>query len=127
MVGRLTKTGSIKIQYSSTLTFDWSQTDKDFQLTIYRIIQEALSNVIKHSESKHVDIQLIQHQASLNIIVEDNGKGFKTGSGSKGLGHKNMLERTKSLSGTLQIDSTPGTGTTIIIDLPLPKNLRYAR
>nr|NQU92304.1 tetratricopeptide repeat protein [Bacteroidota bacterium] len=127
LVGRLTKTGSIQIQYSSTVTFNWSQVSKDLQLTVYRIIQEALSNVIKHSEAKLVDIQLIQHRDSINILVEDNGKGFKAEVGRKGLGHKNMSERAKRLNGTFQIDSTPGTGTTIIIDLPLPKNLSYVQ
>ncbi len=121
LVRRLTKTGSIKIHFSNVVTINWLQVNNDFQLAIYRIIQEALSNIVKHSEANNVDIQIIQHDASLNVMIEDDGKGFDVATENKGLGLRNIKERTANLNGICKIDSNPGSGTSIIINLPLPE------
>ncbi len=120
LVRRLTKTGVIEIYYNSTVTFNWLQISNDFQLAVYRIIQEALSNIIKHSEANNVEIQIIQHEDSINVMIEDNGKGFDMAIVDKGLGLRNIEERVASLNATLNIDSTLRSGTSIIINLPLP-------
>lgn len=127
LVRRLKKTGSVKIQYSCIVTLDWSQLKQEFQLNIYRVIQEAISNIFKHANARNVDIQIIQHETNLNIMIEDDGKGFNTEAVNKGLGLANIQERTKTLEGVLQIDSSVGKGCTIIIELPLPKNIQNAR
>ena len=123
LVRRLTKTGAIEIYYNSTVSFNWLQISHDFQLAVYRIIQEALSNIIKHSEANNVDIQIIQHEDSINVMIEDNGKGFDMAMADKGLGLSNIEERVESLNAGLNIDSNPGSGTSIIIEIPTPKEL----
>lgn len=123
LVQRLTKSGLIQIHFSNTIKFNWSQINQNYQLSIYRIIQEALSNIIKHAEAHNVEIQIIQHRNNINVMIEDDGKGFEITVVDKGLGHKNIQERTESLKGNFKIDSSPGNGTSIIIDLPLPKTI----
>ena len=114
---RLSKTGQLQIQYMSTTNLNWSTVSNDFQLNIYRIIQEALSNVIKHADASHVDIQLLQHENNLNIVIEDNGKGFNKDIVDTGLGLSNIKERVNNLKGSLSIDSSLGYGCSIIIDV----------
>lgn len=91
------------------------------ELTIFRIIQELISNAIKHADATTVTIQLTDHNDTLNIIVEDNGKGFKFSKEykNKGIGLTNIEKRIENLEGNFTIDSILGKGTTILIDLPL--------
>ncbi|RLD50839.1 MAG: hypothetical protein DRJ05_19115, partial [Bacteroidetes bacterium] len=119
LVRRLSKTGSVKINYSSILDLDWGQTSQEFQLALYRIVQEALSNIFKHANAQNINIQIIQHETDLNIMIEDDGKGFDSKTESKGIGLANMRERTEGLGGEFNIDSTAGNGTTVIVDVPL--------
>ena len=123
LVRRLSKTGSVKINYSSIMTLDWSQTSQELQLALYRIVQEALSNIFKHAFAQNINIQIIQHETSLNIMIEDDGKGFDPKTANKGIGLSNIKERAEGLGGHLEIDSTVGNGCTVIINVPLPKKL----
>ncbi len=92
-------------------------------LTIYRAVDELLNNIMKHARATRVAIQLTEHDDSLNILVEDNGRGFEYNpeQGNYGLGLTNLRSRVRHLGGSLHIDSRPGQGTTVIIDLPLPQ------
>ena len=99
---------------------------------IYKIVQESLTNVIKHAEATEVTVQLVRHQDHLNLMVEDNGIGIsprqpeQTKEGKRpisptaGLGLKSMQGRIKAMKGVFHIDSRQGAGTTILIDIPLP-------
>lgn len=86
---------------------------------IYRILQENLTNVIKHAEAGHVEVTLRQSQDKLTLIVTDDGKGFDTTQKSEGIGLKNMRSRAESLMGIFSIDSQPGKGSTLFVQLPL--------
>ncbi|HRG66667.1 MAG TPA: ATP-binding protein, partial [Saprospiraceae bacterium] len=88
---------------------------------IYRIIQEVVNNALKHSGASHMLIQLVGHENGLNVMIEDNGKGFDVNQllQGKGLGLKSIESRVKYLEGNLNIDSTPNQGTTINIEIPL--------
>ncbi len=88
---------------------------------IYRIIQEVVNNALKHSGASHMLIQLVGHESGLNVMIEDNGKGFDVNQllQGKGLGLKSIESRVKYLEGNLNIDSTPNQGTTINIEIPL--------
>lgn len=90
------------------------------ETVLYRVIQECVSNIIKHAEASHINIQLIKHDAHLNMLIEDNGKGFDTKhiEGFEGIGLKNILSRVQYLNGTVDFDSMPGRGTTISVDIP---------
>ena len=92
------------------------------EVTLFRIIQELCTNIIKHSEADEVTIYLTQHNMDLiNIIIEDNGKGFdyKTVTKKDGIGLKSIEQKVEQMGGTFTVDSVVSKGTTIIIDLPL--------
>lgn len=86
------------------------------KLVIYRIIQELVHNIVKHAQAKHAIVQGVMNQDRFTITVEDDGKGFDTLSGKRGMGLKNVESRVKSLCGEFQVESRPDKGTTIYID-----------
>lgn len=85
----------------------------------YRIIQEALNNMIKHAHALQADIQLFGYEHELVITIEDNGKGFDFVNTKKGLGLSQMKIRTESLGGTLEMSSSDGRGTQLMIHIPV--------
>lgn len=91
------------------------------EITIFRIIQELLTNIIKHAKATQVTIHIINHKESLNIMVEDNGVGFNIENIAKkeGMGIKSIEKRVEFLEGTITIESIIENGTTIIIDIPI--------
>lgn len=94
--------------------------ENSLELSLFRTIQELIANIIKHAEATKATIQLTQFEENLNIIVEDNGKGFDIATiKSNGIGLNNIKKRIDHLNGTLNIDSTQGRGTTILMDIPL--------
>jgi signal transduction histidine kinase len=88
---------------------------------IYRIIQEITHNAIKHSNGNKLFVQLISHDEGVNILVEDNGRGFDINNvmGSKGLGLKSIDSRVKYLNGKINYDSSTNNGTTVNIEIPM--------
>lgn len=98
----------------------------ELETNAYRIVQEAMTNVLKHAAASTVSLVLERHGGSLQIIVEDNGKGFDpamaTGAGQLGLA--GMRERLALVGGNLTIDSVGGGngGTTLYIRIPLPSS-----
>lgn len=95
--------------------------ENTLEITIFRIIQELVTNVIKHANASEATISITQHQDSLNIIVEDNGKGFDAQKfqQKEGMGLSGIERRIEHLEGTLEVDSTLGKGTSVLIDIPL--------
>ena len=91
------------------------------EITIFRIVQELITNIIKHAQATEATISLTQHDSELNIMVEDNGKGFKVGKleDKDGMGLGSIERRVEHLEGTMEVDSSIGKGTNIIIDIPL--------
>jgi signal transduction histidine kinase len=85
---------------------------------IYRVVQEALTNCVRHSGAGCVRIGLQKAGRAVSLAVEDDGKGF-TPARSRGLGLLGMEERVAQLGGKLRVESTPGHGTTILAELPL--------
>ncbi|PHQ31041.1 hypothetical protein CJ305_02105 [Leeuwenhoekiella nanhaiensis] len=96
--------------------------ENSLELSLFRIIQELITNVIKHAQAKTLTIHLVNHGDSLNIMVEDDGVGFDPrhiSKRSEGMGINAIDKRVAHLNGTLEIESEPGQGTSVIIDLPL--------
>jgi len=96
--------------------------ENSLELTIFRIIQELITNVIKHANASQATIHLTNHEDTLNIMVEDNGKGFNQKKRIKvtnGMGISSIDKRVEHLNGTMTIESEINQGTTIIIDIPL--------
>lgn len=95
--------------------------DERISTYLYRISQEALNNVVKHSAASEVNIQLLELRNHIELIIEDNGRGFNFTSDfrSKGNGVYNMRERVSILGGTFELNTNKDTGTTIIVKIPL--------
>ncbi len=92
----------------------------EVETALYRIVQEALTNVAKHASAAHVSIVVTRREGVVTAIIEDDGKGFgATGSGNDGLGLVGMKERVGLLGGRLAIESTEGSGTSIVVEVPL--------
>lgn len=100
------KPHKISISYRSTPSTDWNSINKEVALTIYRIAQEALSNSIKHSGAKTIEVELSKTEQELSIIISDNGAGMSTAQKSKGVGLQTIKERVKSAGGELDINSS---------------------
>jgi two-component system, NarL family, sensor histidine kinase DevS len=91
----------------------------DVETTLYRITQEALTNVVKHAQAKRVSIVLTRRNRSISAVIEDDGRGFGMDeTGGNGLGLLGMRERIALLGGRLSIESSPGSGTTLSIEVP---------
>jgi hypothetical protein len=85
------------------------------------MIQELLTNAIKHANATEISIHLTQHDDSLNIIIEDNGDGFNHKKVDKkdGMGLANIEKKVEQMGGVFTIDSKEKRGTSILIDIPL--------
>lgn len=90
------------------------------EIMIYRLIQEILSNIRKHADAKSILIQLISHENEINLMVEDDGKGFNFHEALEkgGLGLKSINSRVQFLDGSIDWDTAPGKGTTVNISIP---------
>lgn len=89
--------------------------------SLYRIIQELLSNTLKYAEASEVNIQLSLFNGTLSFTYEDDGKGFdqKVAEQKDGIGMLNIKNRVEMMQGTLNIDTSPGHGVTVMIEIPL--------
>ncbi|HVI48106.1 MAG TPA: tetratricopeptide repeat protein [Chitinophaga sp.] len=89
----------------------------NFELSVYRIVQELVNNIIKHSCASEALVQLTQHDQLLTITVEDNGIGFSLQTGEQsGMGLNSLYNRIRALNGKLDMHTTPGKGTTAYIE-----------
>ncbi len=99
----------------------------EFQINIYRVIQEAVNNIIKHSEATEAKLFITKNEGEINISIEDNGKGFSgpndiKNDPARGFGLKSINERIKFCRGHFDLQSAPGKGTIIKIKIPITKN-----
>ena len=93
----------------------------EIETAVYRIVQEALTNVVKHARARNVSILLSRKNGSVSVMIEDDGQGFDPARArADGLGLLGMRERAALLDGTLSIESSSGAGTTLVLDVPVP-------
>ena len=92
----------------------------EVETALYRIVQEALTNVAKHAEATSVSIVVTRRENSVTAVIEDDGQGFGAGGGTgDGLGLVGMKERVGLLGGRLALESTEGAGTTVVAEVPV--------
>jgi PAS domain S-box-containing protein len=93
---------------------------RNVETILYRIVQEALTNVVRHSGASRVDVVLQTRDGKVIVVVEDNGVGFSPSEPMEGehIGLLGMRERAETLGGSLTIESRPGKGTTIVAEVP---------
>jgi signal transduction histidine kinase len=97
-----------------------SSLSTEISMALYRILQEALTNIYKHSGATQVRIYLQQYSDTVQLEIEDNGQGFDPDTNTTGFGLQGMRERTATLNGRMQISSQFGSGCRIHILVPLP-------
>jgi len=99
--------------------------DANVETVLYRVVQECVNNVIKHSGATMMDISLIRDKDGISGTIEDNGKGFDTAAKEKyeGIGLKNIITRIEYLKGTVDFDSAPGRGMVVALHVPTPPDL----
>jgi two-component system NarL family sensor kinase len=95
--------------------------DTNVETVLYRVLQETVTNVIKHAGATTLDISIIKDKEGINATIEDNGKGFDTTDKEKfeGIGLRNIITRIGYLKGTVDFDSAPGRGTVVALHVPL--------
>ena len=93
----------------------------ELESTIYRLVQEALTNVAKHSRAEHVRLCVMEHNGVVEVSVEDDGVGFDVGAGHGGFGLPGMRERVAMIGGSFELSSAPGGGATMRAVIPVPR------
>jgi signal transduction histidine kinase len=127
---QITKAKDLDIEFQVYGSF--SQLDPDTVITIYRIIQELLHNIVKHAKATHAIVQLSLHDHLLSIVLEDNGIGFNPDEETTGIGLKNLRSRVQRMNGHMTIETASQkdpnaqhSGTTVYLefDLTTPKKI----
>ncbi|HQV60205.1 MAG TPA: sensor histidine kinase [Chitinophagaceae bacterium] len=114
----INQTGALNVSYQS-IGMETSVIEQTTAITIYRIVQELINNTMKHAAAKNAIVQVSRTNGILSVTVEDDGKGFDTAvlSQVRGIGWDNIKNRVEFLKGTLDVDSQPGKGTSVHIEL----------
>jgi len=112
-------TNSGKINVTSVIDIHRPPEDSEMLLNIYRIVQELLTNTLKHAQATQVRFEITQVNGEITIIHEDNGVGFEVERATNSMGLQNIRSRVSRLHGELKIQSSPK-GSTFIIEMPFP-------
>jgi signal transduction histidine kinase len=92
--------------------------EPELETSVYRIVQESLTNAVKHGEAHRASVEVIEDAHRIFVKIRDDGAGFDPGASTTGFGLVGIRERTELLGGDVDIESQPGTGTTITVALP---------
>ncbi len=114
----INRSGALKINYQS-IGLENAVIDQTTAITIYRIVQELINNTLKHAAATTAIVQVTKSGRQLSVTVEDDGKGFDTAilHRAKGIGWTNIKSRIDFLKGKLDVNSQPGKGTSVLIEL----------
>jgi two-component system NarL family sensor kinase len=121
-VGKVNGAGNLKIHFEAHELFQ--RLEETTEIALFRVIQEATNNMIKHADASKAGIQFIGHEDMLTVMIEDNGKGFEIEKVNQqhGMGLKSIESRISYLGGKVTIDSYPEKGTCLIIEVPYKTN-----
>jgi len=119
LAGRVEHGAEIELEVD--LDLDAARLDSELETVVYRLVQEALNNVVKHAEASRAELQVRGAVDRLAVLVSDNGEGFDPTAGTGGFGLAGMRERIELAGGELQIESREGAGTRILASVPLTR------
>ena len=116
---RYTQQTGVRVEFHHTLSA--TRLSGDLETAVFRIVQEALTNVARHAGTKDVQVQLDLNPADLTLRIKDQGVGFDAAQRTRGVssGLDGMRERANLLGGEFKLESSPGQGTAITLTLPL--------
>ncbi|RZL48962.1 MAG: hypothetical protein EOP00_07995 [Pedobacter sp.] len=119
LISDINTSGKIYIEHLVFGFEDLTKYPEDFQVSFYRIIQELFQNIVKHSNATNAIFQLMEHPDSINLYIEDNGKGIEKAKSQKnGKGIGLLANRIEYYEGKISIEGEPGKGTLVVIDIP---------
>lgn len=119
LIEQKSKIGDFKYNFECDKKIDWDKVDDKVKINFYRIIQEALQNIIKYANADFVTITIEIKNKNINLVVKDNGNGFNTKDKRKGIGLKNMHSRATNLGGKFKITSNLNKGTSVFVNCPI--------
>ncbi len=93
----------------------------EIKTALYRIVQEALTNIYKYADATQVRVHITTEAAAIHLVVIDNGKGFEPGQNTTGFGLQGMQERTLALQGEFELHTAPGEGCHVRVCIPVPE------
>ncbi len=116
----INQSGALQVSYQS-IGLENARIEQTMAITIYRIVQELLNNIMKHAAAKYTIVQVTKTNGQIAVTVEDDGKGFDTTmlKQSNGIGWYNIRNRVDFLKGKLDLRSEQGKGTSVLIELNL--------
>jgi signal transduction histidine kinase len=113
LASRVAAVQGLEVETEVSLGFGEERLSPDLETAVYRLVQEALTNVVKHARAERVTIEIAAHDAQVDVLVRDDGVGFDPDAPREGFGITGMRERVGLADGTLAIASRPGEGTTV--------------
>jgi signal transduction histidine kinase len=108
----------VDVELASEAGREGDRLEPELETGIYRIVQEALTNAVKHGQAQRAAVELVERDHSLRVSIRDDGTGFDPAAATDGFGLVGMRERVELLGGELTIESAPGSGTKIAVSLP---------
>jgi signal transduction histidine kinase len=117
----ITRLGRLRVVCEAVGLPDGIRLPGPVEVTLYRIAQEALTNCIRHAQAKQASLVLVRRPGSISMLIEDDGCGMAPDAGTTGahLGLTSMRERAALLGGSIRIESQPGQGTTLRVEIPV--------
>ena len=116
LLERVAATSGMDVE--SRIALERRRFDPETERTLYRLVQESLTNAMKHASAGRVTVELVETAGSVSLCVADDGAGFDPAQVSEGFGLMGMHERAGLVGGTVSVDSAPGEGTTVRAELP---------
>jgi signal transduction histidine kinase len=118
LLKRVAATSGVAIDSDVRLDAEGPRLDPEIERTLYRLIQESLTNVMKHAEARQIKVELVEEAGWLKVSVVDDGVGFDTAQISPGFGLVSMQDRVGLVGGTTSVESAPGAGATVCAEVP---------
>jgi signal transduction histidine kinase len=124
-LAELADRNGLSIDVYVDVAFDSGREDRshasELEITVYRIVQEALTNAVKNGRASHGVVEVVESETAIEVTVRDDGAGFDPAVRTEGFGVLGMRERVELLRGTLEIESAPGKGTVVRATLPVQR------
>ncbi|WP_147296395.1 tetratricopeptide repeat-containing sensor histidine kinase [Lutibacter oceani] len=121
LIEKKTKLDGLEYDFYCSQNIFWDSINDDIKINFYRILQEAIQNIIKYAKASSVEVSIDRDKDQLELFIKDNGIGFDIHDKRKGIGLKNMESRAKKLQGILKVNSIKNNGTTIFVRCPIQK------
>ncbi|MBQ4821735.1 sensor histidine kinase [Aquimarina sp. MMG016] len=119
LISDLCEAHKIDFEFRNDENIDWEEVDDLKKVNLFRILQESLQNIFKHAKAKMIKINFEYVNDKINLIILDDGIGFKSTKVKRGIGLKNITSRVSQMSGVVDFISNKDTGTTVSVSVPV--------